>query len=216
LQILEQYKDQFLSSAELSLAHKLSSERRRCDFLLGRYCAKRSISALLGEQQLASIDIAPGVFNQPVVRGIIGQCNVSIAHAPGIAAALAFDCAHPMGLDIERLDSDNVSTIESQLTSHERILVDSCSLERVEAHFVLWTMKEALAKILLTGLMTPLSIYEVDVLTRQKKSWRGTFKNFAQYHAAAVSARGYVVSLAFPRRTVAEVAMLRKQSFPFA
>ena len=209
LSILDRCKDQFLSLAEMRLVNDLRFDRRRRSFLLGRYCAKESLGALLCRRDFASIDVVPGVFTQPVVLNSGPRASVSISHTDHRAAALAFDSTHPMGLDIEHVDGDKTGAIEAQLTASEKMIADSLSQDRIETRFVLWAMKEALAKVLLTGLMTPLSIYELATMAFDHHVWRATFRNFAQYQAVALLVHRHVVAVALPRKTDIKIAMLR-------
>jgi 4'-phosphopantetheinyl transferase len=209
LELLDRCKDRFLSPAELRLAQQFHFDRRRRAFLLGRYCAKEALAALLRKREFAAIDIIPGVFNQPVIVNPGARASVSISHTDHIAAALAFDSTHPMGLDIERLNEGHIGAIDAQLTSNEKLMTATSSSDGPKTQFVLWTMKEALAKVLLTGLMTPLSIYELAEIVRDRKSWRATFKNFGQYQAAALSVHGHIIAVALPRKTDLTVDIFR-------
>jgi 4'-phosphopantetheinyl transferase len=208
LEILDRCKDQFLSLAESRLATDLKFDRRRRTFLLGRYCAKESLAALLHRRDFTSIDVIPGVFAQPVVLNSGSRASVSISHTDDSAAALAFDSTHPMGLDIECLDEEKASAVEAQLTAKEKIMVASLSQNRSEARFVSWAMKEALSKVLLTGLMTPLPIYEIATMVTEDDVWRATFRNFGQYQAVALLVRRHVVALALPKNTQIQISML--------
>ena len=148
------------------------SARRRAHYLAGRSVAKQALVRLLlsrrekglalGWDQFSRIHIVNGVLGQPVLRqpeksGI----GVSIAHSDHIAAALAFDEASPMAVDVERVDGKHIDTIWGQLTARERELVSEFK-DKGNLCTALWTVKEALAKVLRTGLASlRLSVYEV-------------------------------------------------------
>ena len=44
-----------------------------------------------------------------------------------------------------------------------------------------WTLKEALSKILRTGMTTPFDIFSIKELKQEKLGWISSFQNFAQY-----------------------------------
>jgi phosphopantetheinyl transferase len=199
---VEGQKDTFLHPDEILLNEKHLVEARQYSFLLGRLCAKEALVGLIGRDSRTSIAVLPGVFQQPVVRATHGiNACVSISHTNRIAAALAFDEAHPMGVDIEVVTQEQAATIETKLTHREKRLIAHYRRKPHELFFVIWTMKEALAKVLRTGLMTDPSILEITELFAEKESWRGIFGNFAQYGAHAFALRDHIFAFALPRRT---------------
>lgn len=202
LAIVKEQKETFLHQEEILLTEKFVVEARQYSFLLGRLCAKEALAGLIGRDERASIAILPGVFGQPVVRAIAGvNACVSISHTNRLAAALAFDEAHPMGVDIEAVTPEQAASIETKLTHREKRLLAHFGRETHEIFFVMWTMKEALTKILRTGLMTDPSVFELSELFAERHSWRGSFGNFAQYGAHAFAVGDHIFGFSLPRRT---------------
>src|SRR5258705_11137092 len=96
----------FLGPAEQAYFSTLRFVRRQGSYLLGRYAAKLALRDLLHESDLRALEIARGVFDQPIAPCTRNQgWGVTISHAESLAVALAFPAGHPMGIDIERVDS---------------------------------------------------------------------------------------------------------------
>jgi 4'-phosphopantetheinyl transferase EntD len=198
LQALLNREEEFLSEGEKLLCGTSVVAARRRTFLIGRYCAKEALCLLTGMLSCKCFSISRGVFHQPVVRAVAGlDANVSIAHTEKLGAALAFDRCHPMGLDIELVDPQGVGIIFDQLTATEKEL----GSRQTEVYFIIWTMKEALAKALLIGLMAPMAILEISDIEREDNFWHGTFTNFPQYHSYAFAFREHFFAIALPRNT---------------
>ncbi|MDO3681065.1 4'-phosphopantetheinyl transferase superfamily protein [Paenibacillus ehimensis] len=196
-----------LHEQELAYYRKLQYKRKH-SFILGRYCAKQAISAYnrMGEPQLRHIWVQQGVFQQPVVMlPRTEPLQITITHCDHIAAAIAFPEAHPLGIDLEKIDGANVNAIESQITAPEKQMIADTSLEYEAALTMLWTSKESLSKILKTGLMTPLPVYEINHMDIKQDYVVTSYANFAQYRSVSFRAGSYMCSITLPKRTELEV-----------
>ena len=167
--------------------------------------APNSLRDLLQESDFRIIEIGRGVFGQPVVlfaqkRG----WGVTISHTDSLAFALAFPTGHPMGIDAERIDSTCLEAILSQLSEREIEWIDTANVERKpELATALWASKEALSKILCTGLTSPIKIYSLAEFNLIRLgTWEGLFQNFGQYKAMASIGSDYALSIVLPRNSV--------------
>jgi 4'-phosphopantetheinyl transferase len=187
------------------LEHKyfatLKFEKRSNSYVLGRFVAKQAVAAFTGELDLAAIYIHPGIFNQPVVISDTRNVQVSISHCNNLGVALAFPEAHPMALDIEQINHDRNSAIETQTGKSEQELVGSCMLSYDSGLTLLWTVKEALSKVLKTGLTTPFEVFEISKAERKDKYVECYFKNFAQYKSLSFIIGDYICSVVYPLKT---------------
>ncbi|MEG6511755.1 4'-phosphopantetheinyl transferase superfamily protein [Desulforamulus ruminis] len=179
----------------------LQYEKRKKSYLLGRYCAKKAYAACVPEESTASIAIGSGVFSQPVIqcqnsRGL----QVSIAHSHDFGAALAFPEAHPMGIDLEKIDPLKTAVLTEQMTRHELAFLQDhpCPEEMLTC---LWSVKESLSKALKTGLTVPLQIYEIKEIRTRGRAILSNFRNFGQYQALSFALGGYICSMVYPLRT---------------
>lgn len=182
------------------------SDRRRQGFLLGRYCAKIALCRHANVDDPRSLWLVRGVFDFPLVRGAEpAHAAVSISHSAGWGAAIAFDERHPLGVDIQDLGPDSIDTARSQLTEREKELPLLGTAADQVGPVLVWAMKEALSKVLRTGLMTPLEVYEIETLSHEGERWTATFTNFAQYQAVAFLLPGSVLAFALPKRSQVEI-----------
>jgi 4'-phosphopantetheinyl transferase len=186
---------------------KLAFPKRQQSYLGGRLTAKNAIQKLLPGIPLNQIWIDRGVFEYPVARveGAYGNVGVTLTHSGTVAAALAFDESHPMGLDIEVAKPERCATIATQLTDPEKALLAKLPTSPEIAHGLAWTMKEALSKVLKCGMMTPFTIYEITRIEQEGVGWTGTFRNFAQYKAVSFLTGTMVWSIVLPKKSEIEI-----------
>ncbi len=197
---------EFLGPLETAYFSTLRSERRQKSYLLGRYAAKLALREPLSEPNPKGVEILKGVFEQPIVHsGGKGGWGVTISHSESLAVCLAFPAGHPFGVDVERIDQARQETIRSQLSPQEIAWVDSAPTDGQRVATALWASKEALSKVLTTGLMTPLHIYNLSEFSRIDSGiWEGWFQNFGQYKVRVWAGASYVLSIAMPKRSVFE------------
>lgn len=180
----------------------LKFEKRKRSYLIGRYAAKQAIGAFVQEKNLRSILVEQGVFNQPIVRcGVEHNIQVSITHCDELGAAIAFSEAHPMGIDLQEINANRRDLMESQATEGEKKIMTMLSRPYDMFLTLLWTAKEALSKVLRTGMMTPFTIFEMSTVEIQDDFYVGNFLNFAQYKTISFEIGHHVCSLVVPKKT---------------
>src|SRR5882762_1639419 len=64
---LNELADELLGPTEIAYFSTLKFARRQRSYLLGRYAAKLALRDLLNEPDLRAIEVARGVFDQPIV-----------------------------------------------------------------------------------------------------------------------------------------------------
>lgn len=196
----------FLHPNELAYYQRLPARKRQQSYLLGRYVAKQALVTFLETAEPTHIEVASGIFTQPVVKFPTPEpVAVSISHAGDFACALAFAQIHPMALDIEPLDTANIDTMQSQILPQELQAPQLLSIPEVTRCAVIWTAKEALSKILKCGMMSPFSIFETTELKQEASRYVGHYLNFGQYKFHAWVMNGHVISIALPKRTTMEL-----------
>ena len=195
-----------LHPAELEYFRPLPAEGRRTSFLLGRYAAKCALLPRLGPVNLSSIKIEFGVFKNPIVCFPLAEpCHVSITHSDTLACALAFPAAHPMALDVERIDAARTRVMATQCLEGERRKLAAIGLTEDAACTVLWTAKEAVSKALGTGMMTPFELFEVQgVESLGGGQYRGLYKAIGQYQFRSWILGDNVLTIALPKNTQME------------
>jgi 4'-phosphopantetheinyl transferase len=202
---IEWEKISFLSYSERNRYNFLKADIKRHEYLLGRLAVKHSVAGLLKVDNLSEIIVESGVFNQPIVKfeNPIPHCNiqVSLTHSDNIAASIAFPEEHPVGIDYQVLDEDLYMVVESQLTHYELDLYKKLSLSKGKVLNVIWTAKEAISKVMKTGLMTPLFIYEIEKIMVYSNKVISFFKNFPQYKAVSFIDEKKCLTVVIPRNS---------------
>ena len=198
---LQAQKASFLHPVETAYFSTLKFDLRQRSYLLGRYCAKQALAGYTGISTLHHFNIDRGIFEQPIVSCPCAEkIQVSISHSNQTAIALAFPEAHPMGIDLERIQDRYLAVIQSQLTAKELELFHSSSDPNLLST-VLWTAKEALSKVLRTGLMGSFEALAIQHLGRQENNWISEFQHFAQYQAFSFLLGDFICSIVLPKRT---------------
>ena len=157
---LERNAADFLSSQELVRLAELRFPKRRREWLLGRFGAK---NLLLGASQQTGWHV-PGVFsvlNQP--NGVPFYARedghplpwlLSISHRDGWAfCALSSDCETKIGVDIERIEPRPDAFLSDYFTEEEQGYARGLdATTRTVWMTAAWSMKEAVLKVMGTGL----------------------------------------------------------------
>jgi phosphopantetheinyl transferase len=191
--------EKLLGPAETAFYATLRFPVRQRSFLSGRVAGKRAAFPFRPECNWDDLDIGRGVFEQPILSG--GLAEISIAHSYGIAVAATASFGHPIGIDIERLSGRDVDVLAASFTSDETKRLIKLGVGTA-ALYCGWTIKEALAKILRCGLMTPLHVLEIRQVTqRSDYNLEAEFLNFPQYKARTWMFPGFAMTLALPART---------------
>lgn len=147
----------YLSPSELSTLSHLRFPKRRTQWAAGRLAAKRAAQKMLAATyqkrlELSSIQIGSLESGEPYVRlpstGPKIDIPISISHSHDLAVAAVGDPLTRIGIDLEKIEIRNPGWLEILLHPSER----TSSIEEDPAwQTSLWTLKEALMKLLGTG-----------------------------------------------------------------
>lgn len=198
-----------LHQVEKEHYHRLQFDRRRHSYLLGRIAAKKAVSKLAGISE-ESFYIDAGVFEFPVVKNTWQNIQATISHCDDIGMALAFAEEHPLGLDIEHINGERADVMKSQVSAAETALLQSCNIPLVTGYTIAWTIKEALSKIIRTGLTMDMHVAEITSLEKNGSYYTATFRHFAQYKAIAFCSANYACCIVMPGKTTADLDKLYK------
>ena len=201
----------FLHPDERDYYDSLPQSPRRESYLIGRYCAKRALVGRLPNTAMDAMPVYPGVFGQPVLGS--AQCaglQISLTHCNGVGAAIAFDERQPMAIDMERVSPlaspRQTEAIKAQLTNAEIAMLDYFGRDSQDCSGTwiwtwIWTAKEALSKVLRTGLMIPMPLLEISRAWHEGPYLLAEYVHFPQYKVMSFLWRGTVVSIVLPKRT---------------
>jgi len=151
-------EDSWLSSQERATLAALRLERRRMDWRLGRWTAKQSVVASLGERApgalheveiLAAPDGAPEAF----VTGRRAPLALSLSHRDDVAVCAVAPRGTALGCDIEAVEFRSAAFVADWFTEEEQAAVEASPLSsRTLVTTLIWSGKESALKALREGL----------------------------------------------------------------
>lgn len=152
----------FLSHKETEKFASFKIEKRRRDWLGGRYAAKTLLKGSLNpETPLSAIEISYDTTGRPVWAGGRPPRLISITHSgPFCAAACGGEKTTFLGIDLEKAEPRAEAWYKDYFHKNELSLATNhYSLITIQLATRLWTQKEALLKALGLGLKAdPLDI----------------------------------------------------------
>lgn len=163
--------DEWMRPAERASLLRLRVPKRRRDFRLGRFAAKRAMAlcddcegALL--RQRFEVRTAPGGAPQAYCDGAPLAAALSISHSDGWAAAAVQRGTGSLGCDLERIEERSSAFLDDYLTPSERAFVaGGPESERPLRATLVWSAKEAVMKALGEGLrLAPASVEVVPAV----------------------------------------------------
>ncbi|MGA3315656.1 MAG: 4'-phosphopantetheinyl transferase superfamily protein [Candidatus Korobacteraceae bacterium] len=152
-------EDDWLSASEAVRLDGMRFAKRHADWRLGRWTAKRALTAYLDlpghPPDLADIEIrsapsgAPEVFIADQPAGIA----ISLSHRAGVAACAVTQSGAELGCDLEIVEPRSDAFIADYFATEEQALIERTSAaERSLLLALLWSGKESALKALRTGL----------------------------------------------------------------
>ncbi len=151
--------DEWLSGGEQLTLAGLKVPKRRADWRLGRWTAKRAVAAYLepssGPKQLVAIEIRPAASGAPEVflDHQPADVSLSLSHRDGTAACAIVPSGGVVGCDLELVEPRSNAFIGDYFTTTEQKCIAQVSPEqRDRLVTILWSAKESALKALRTGL----------------------------------------------------------------
>ena len=158
--------DDWLAPAELARASQFRSPKRRADFRLGRWTAKRAIAEYLG-RRFEDIEIQVKPSGAPDTPG----ASISISHRAGSALCAVGPVGAAIGCDLEFIEPRSAPFINDYLTFEERRLVRLSNNRDLYANLI-WSAKESALKATGEGLTADPRDVEIRLLDRAAPGWR--------------------------------------------
>ncbi|MHA7133126.1 4'-phosphopantetheinyl transferase family protein [Oerskovia turbata] len=161
-------------AAEREVSRARMSPDRHDAYLRGRDAAHRALAVWLPKAVHDRTEVLRGPLGQPVAtRDGADVAEVSIAHCPGWAAAVASERGRPVGVDIEPRRGDSVGPAWRAASSEQMALAVGAGLLPETASLLLWTVREAAGKALRTGLMVASDVLDVAAVERVDEATYG-------------------------------------------
>lgn len=151
--------DDWLSPGEKAQQSTLRFPKRRNDWRLGRWTAKRAVSMFLkvpaDPRVFASIEIRPAPSGAPeaFLENKPTDAAISLSHRAGIAACALIPSSGLLGCDLEIVEPRSDAFLTDYFTTEEQSYVAGASADdRSRLLALFWSAKESALKALRTGL----------------------------------------------------------------
>jgi 4'-phosphopantetheinyl transferase len=149
----------WLSAAEVARLDRIRFAKRRDDWRLGRWIAKRAVAAYLGARNdcrgLAEIELRPDSSGAPRVfcGGWHAPVSFSLSHRAGRAVCALAEPWVVLGCDLELIEPRSAAFASDYFTEEEQTRVARAPAEeRNRLLNLLWSGKESALKALRVGL----------------------------------------------------------------
>jgi len=149
----------WLSANEAACLKGMRFAKRRADWRLGRWTAKRALSVCLDvpghPEVFKKMDIRPAPSGAPEVyfANQPAPVTISLSHRDGIAACAVVMSGAEMGCDLEIVEPRSDAFVADYFTAEEQALVARASAaDRPWLLALLWSAKESALKALHEGL----------------------------------------------------------------
>jgi 4'-phosphopantetheinyl transferase len=167
-------ENHWLSVSEASCLDAMRIAKRRADWRLGRWAAKRAVAAYLDvpghPQALANIEIRPAPSGAPEVfiLDTPAPATISLSHRDGTALCAVAPSGAALGCDLELIEPRSDAFVADYFTGEEQALVARTSLEdRPRLLALLWSAKESALKAMGEGLRLDTRSVVVSVVDAQ-------------------------------------------------
>ena len=164
-------EDEWLSPQEKARMAAMHVPKRRADWRLGRWTAKRAIASYWDlpddPSVLSSIEVRPAPSGAPQLfwRGEPAGISISLSHSTATAVCALAPGGVALGCDIENIEPHSDAFISDYFSAEEQALVAQVSdSQRWTLVSLIWSAKESALKALQTGLR--LDTRTLDVVPR--------------------------------------------------
>ncbi|MGB6850543.1 MAG: 4'-phosphopantetheinyl transferase superfamily protein [Thermoanaerobaculia bacterium] len=164
---------EWLSPAEHERLAGLEVSKRRQEWLLGRWTAKRALAVYrpetLGKRPLSHLEIRTAADGAPEAAcdGQALPLVLTLSHRSDLAVSAVAETDTALGCDLEKLEPRSEGLVEDFFTEREQALVAAAGAEEAEllANLV-WSAKESALKAMRVGLRMDTRKVEVELPAR--------------------------------------------------
>jgi 4'-phosphopantetheinyl transferase len=168
--------DDWLGERERVVHERLAIPPRRASWRLGRWCGKTAAALWLGVAP-SRVEILPAADGAPDVwlDGRPLPVSLTLSHRAGRALAVVGPGSQPLGCDVELIEPRSGAFVRQWLAPSEQQLVAATrdGVTRDIVANLIWTGKEAAAKVRRSGMRLELRRAVVDLEPRCDGPWRG-------------------------------------------
>ena len=152
-------QNDWFGERELTRLEGIRVRKRRADWRLGRWTAKRAVARCLNlpccAAALATLEIlaAPDGAPEAFLAGLPVPLTVSLSHRAGVAVCAVAPQGVALGCDLELVEPRDPAFVTDYFTPEEQtVLARAAPSERPRLITLLWSAKESAVKALRVGL----------------------------------------------------------------
>lgn len=194
----------WLAGEERGVLARMTVPKRKGDWTLGRWAAKRALVAAGEADREADVSVlaAPSGAPEAFVLGRRAPVALSLTHSHGVAVAALAPSESLLGVDLERVEVRTAAFLADWFTEAEQAFVAAGEAgEPGLSATLVWSAKEAVMKALREGLRIPPKAIEVAPVAGPAdgawrpyeargpgaEEWRGWWRAEAGFVLAAVA-----------------------------
>lgn len=154
----------WLTAEERDVLARLTVPKRRGDWLLGRWAAKRALVAAGEAEREGDVSVVAAASGAPeaFVLGRPAPVALSLTHSHRVAVAALAPAGALVGVDLERVEVRSAAFLADWFTPAEQAFAAHAEAgEPGLAATLVWSAKEAVMKALREGLRIPPKAIEV-------------------------------------------------------
>jgi len=179
--------EQWLSAGEMLCLRGLRFAKRRTDWRLGRWTAKRALAACLNVPSdicdLANIEVraTPSGAPEVLLFDLSADVTISLSHRAGAAICAVARSKTSLGCDLEAIEPRSSAFVADYFTVKERALVARTSVAKQTLLVTLcWSAKESALKALRAGLRLDTNCMDVSLVddaleAPSEEGWQDSF-----------------------------------------
>ncbi len=201
--------DDWLSQNEAACQRNLRFVKRRTEWRLGRWTAKRAVAASLKMPEhaatLRAIEIRPAADGAPevILANRPERVTISLSHRAGFAISVVSLSGAALGCDLELVEPRSEAFVVDYLTAEEQQLAARVSEgERSRLVALIWSGKESALKALREGLRLDTRSLGVSFPEPQESPDSGAWLRFCVLHRDQRLLHGWWQATADRLRTV--------------
>tara|TARA_A100000171_G_scaffold28205_2_gene26328 strand:- start:201 stop:917 length:717 start_codon:yes stop_codon:yes gene_type:complete len=196
---LEKNAVSFLHPDERKELNSYTYNMRRHSFLLGRCAAKIAFNSYNACQTLeSSFQVRNTLMGSPYFLN--KQNHLSLSHSGDYGLAMVGERDHSFAVDIEIKNSSNHLSKEA-FEPDEQKWLQCFDWSQDEVMLGLWSIKEALVKLIQTGLTVSMVTLEVKEVTQENKNrLKVKFKHFHSITGWIIKKENYILSICLPSK----------------
>lgn len=158
--------DDWMAAGEAAQLACMRIPKRRSDYRLGRWTARRAL-AVCPDIPAGAVEVHATVGGAPevLIEGAPVRCTISISHSSGVALCAISPAGAGVGCDLEVVEPRSPAFVETFFTEREQFRVGKAHEdERALLTTILWSAKESALKVLGVGLRFDTRSVEVNLL----------------------------------------------------